>query len=262
MNALIFLSNRLSKIIGNICKILSYPFHAVFPKKRFAIPEFSQAKISSSASKIPRIIWQTNYSNLSTLPVYLNYLFNRLMSLNYDYRYVSTEERLQYVKNNSSAAIFESYQALNDGAAQADLWRLIVLNKEGGVYLDIDANLVWPLSKIIDDNDQAVYIKIKNNTHYTNYFLASAPNNPNLQEAIDIITDKISKRDVEQGVYFMTGPGILNTVLEGKSVISRSHRTTCIQGSFTNEHFQYLDKPRGKWTHKKPSELLKDKKNT
>jgi len=31
------------------------------------------------------------------------------------------------------------------------------------------------------------------------------------------------------------------------------------QGSFTNEHFQYIDKPRGKWTHKKDSELLKNK---
>jgi mannosyltransferase OCH1-like enzyme len=257
MNVLIFLSNRFSKIIGNICKMLSYPFHAIFPKKRFTIPLFSKAKITSNQGKIPRIIWQTNYSNKSTLPVYLNYLFNRLMSLNYDYRYVSTEERLEYIKNNASAAVYESYLELNDGAAQADLWRLIVLNKEGGIYLDIDANLVWPLSKIINDNDQAVYIKIKNNSHYTNYFLASAPNNQELQEAINIITDKISKRDIEQGVYFMTGPGILNTVLEGKSVTSRSHRETCIQGSFTNEHFQYLDKPKGKWTHKKPTDLLK-----
>lgn len=257
MNPFIFLSNRLSKIIGNICKILSYPFHAAFPKKRFTIPEFSKAKISSTASKIPRVIWQTNYSNRSTLPVYLNYIFNRLMSLNYDYRYVSTEERLEYIKHNTSADIFKSYRALNDGAAQADLWRLIVLNNEGGVYMDIDANLVWPLSKIIDDKDQAVYIKIKNNTHYTNYFLASAPNNQELQEAINIITDKISKRDVEKGIYCLTGPGVLNTVLEGKCVTSRSHRATCIQGSFTNEHFQYLDKPKGKWTHKKPSELLR-----
>ncbi|ABM02192.1 glycosyltransferase sugar-binding region containing DXD motif [Psychromonas ingrahamii 37] len=256
MNAFIFLSNRLSKIIGNICKIMSYPFHAVFPKKRFTIPEFSKAKISSTASKIPRVIWQTNYSNRSTLPVYLNYLFNRLMSLNYDYRYVSTEERIEYIKNNASAAVYKSYMILNDGAAQADLWRLVVLNKEGGVYLDIDANFVWPLSKILKDDDQAVYIKIKNNTHFTNYFLACAPNNNELQQAITIICHKIQEKEVDRGVYFLTGPGVLNTVLAGKKVTSRTHRATCIQGSFTNEHFQYLDKPRGKWTHKKPSELL------
>lgn len=259
MNALIFITNRLSKIIGNICKILAYPFHLIFPKKRFAIPFHSKAKITTKKqSIIPRIIWQTNYSNRSTLPVYLNYLFNRLMSLSYEYRYVSTEERLEYIKNNASDEIYSNYRLLNDGAAQADLWRLIVLYNEGGVYLDIDANFVWPLSKMLGNEDGAVYVKVKDNTEFTNYFIASAPNNSDLKNAIDIIVDNIKQRDVKNGVFNMTGPGILNTVLEGKKVTSRSHRYTCVQGSFTNEYFQYLDKPGSKWTHKKLSDLLKD----
>jgi mannosyltransferase OCH1-like enzyme len=32
---------------------------------------------------------------------------------------------------------------------------------------------------------------------------------------------------------------------------------TCIQGSFTNEHFQYIDRPRSKWTHVDNQDLLK-----
>ena len=259
MNPFILLSNRLSKILGNICKILSYPFHFVFPKVRFTIPEFSKAKIQSKTeSKITRTIWQTNYSNRSTLPVYLNYLFNRLMSLNYDYRYVSTEERAIFIKENAAPEVYESYMQLNDGAAQADLWRLVVLNAKGGIYLDIDANFVWPLGKILKDTDEAVYLKIKDMTHFTNYFIASKPNNPLLQKAIEIITDNIKRRDVTGGVYRMTGPLVLNTVLEGQDVTYRGHRDTCIQGSFTNEYFQYLDKHKGKWIHKKHSELLKD----
>ncbi|WP_372880910.1 glycosyltransferase family 32 protein [Psychromonas sp.] len=263
MNALIFITNRLSKIIGNICKILAYPFHMIFPKKRFAIPFYSKAKITTKKqSKIPRIIWQTNYSNRSTLPVYLNYLFNRLMSLSYEYRYVSTEERLEYIKNNTSDEIYNNYRLLNDGAAQADLWRLIVLYNEGGVYLDIDANFVWPLGCILKKDDPAVYIKIKNNTHYTNYFLATAPDNPDFAEAIALVVKNIQQRRTDIGVYGMTGPGVINEVLKGKNPITRSHRETCIQGSFTNEHFQYLDKPGSKWTHKKPSNLLKGKDHT
>lgn len=259
MNIFIFLSNRLSKIIGNICKVLSYPFHFLFPNKRFSIPFFSKKKLPNKASKIPRIIWQTNYSNRSTLPVYLNYLFNRLMSLSYEYRYVSTEERLSYIKTNTSDEIYNNYKQLNDGAAQADLWRLIVLHNEGGVYLDIDANFVWPLSKMIDDEDEALYIRVKKNTEITNYFIASAPGNEDLKRAIDMIINNIKNRDVKDGVYNMTGPGVLNEVLKDKKIKSRSHRYTCIQGSFTNEYFQYLDKPGSKWTHKKLTELLKDK---
>ncbi|HDZ9623487.1 TPA: glycosyl transferase, partial [Vibrio cholerae] len=30
-------------------------------------------------------------------------------------------------------------------------------------------------------------------------------------------------------------------------------------GSFTNEHFQYIDRPRSKWTHIKPDDLVKKK---
>lgn len=259
MNIFIFLSNRMSKIIGNICKILSYLFHFIFPKIRFEIPFKSTAKTRGTQGKIPRILWQTNYSNKSTLPVYLNYLFNRLMSLSYEYRYVSTEQRIEYIKENTTKQIYEAYCQLNDGASQADLWRLLVLYKEGGIYLDIDANLVWPLAYILKDSSPAVYIKIKNNTHYTNYFLATEPNNPHFSEMIDLIVKNIQDKKLDEHVYGMTGPGILNKILNDKKIISRTHRETAIQGSFTNEYFQYLDKPGGKWTHQKASNLLKNK---
>ena len=39
----LLISNGLLRLTGNIVKILSYPFHALFPKKRFTIPEFSPA---------------------------------------------------------------------------------------------------------------------------------------------------------------------------------------------------------------------------
>ncbi|WP_094751582.1 glycosyltransferase family 32 protein [Psychromonas sp. CD1] len=261
MNTFIFISNRLSKIIGNICKILAYPFHFLFPNKRFIIPEFSNVKIKiKNKHKIPKIIWQTNYSNRSTLPVYLNYLFNRLMSLDYEYHYVSTEERLIFIEKHCSDEIFQNFKLLIDGAAQADLWRLIVLYYKGGVYLDIDANFVWPLAKMLNIDADAVYLKIKNNTEFTNYFIATAPNNKNIELMIHLIISNIKNRKIDGGVYNMTGPGVLNAILKNKDVISRIHRETCIQGSFTNEYFQYLDKPGTKWTHKKNSELLKEKK--
>lgn len=124
--SLILISNGLTRLLGNIVKILSYPFHFVFPKKRFTIPKFSPAKCQSKTiNKINKTIWQTNYSNKVTLPIYCNYLFNRLMSLSYDYRYVSTEERLEYIKANADERVVKAYSQLTDGAAQADFWRVL-----------------------------------------------------------------------------------------------------------------------------------------
>jgi len=262
------IANRSIRLIGNLIKVLSYPFHFAFPKLRFTIPEYSPAKIrTNSKSAVTKIIWQTNFSNKSTLPVYLNYLFNRLMSLDYEYRYVSTEAREEYLKSSVSTEVYESYMKLTDGAAQADVWRLAVLHKEGGIYMDIDATLVWPLKRLLSDIKSSLFIKIKKNTEYTNYFLATEPDNPIFKEALELIVDNVmnyAQGERAKGVYDTTGPMVLNRVLEERNVTARESQVTsrdrnhvCIQGTFTNEYFQYMDKPRGKWTHLDPDDLIK-----
>ncbi|WP_303818296.1 glycosyltransferase family 32 protein [Actinobacillus minor] len=253
---LIVVCNGLFRLLGNIVKILSYPFHAVFPKKRFTIPEFSPAKLKSKRTdKITPIIWQTNYSNKVTLPMYCNYLFNRLMSLSYDYRYVSTEEREAYIKQNADERIFNAYSKLTDGAAQADFWRVFTLWKEGGIYIDIDGHLVFPLSQIIQPNDSEVLIKRRDK--YTNFFLACEKGHPIMQQTLEIIVSNIENRRIEGGVFVMTGPDTLNSAIGNQQVNTRRDKITCAQGTFTNEYFQYIDKPRSKWNYKKNEELLK-----
>jgi len=260
MKLIILIINRLEKVIGTIFKILSYLFHFLFPKKRFIIPKFSKPFFKSTKrTKIPKIIWQTNYSNRVSLPVYINYLFNRLMSLDWEYRYVSTEEREKFIKENASERFYNAFKKLNDGAAQADFWRVFVLNTIGGVYLDIDAHFILPLSKMIPTDASEVILMSKK--QYSNYFIASAPKNPHLEKNLEIIVENIEeKRFGKGGVYDLTGPTALNKAIKELPDIpvnSRHYRITCMQGNFTNEYFQYIDKPRGKWTYKKNDDLLK-----
>lgn len=261
MQLLLLICNRLSKLIGNISKVfVSYPFHFLFPKKRFIIPVYSKALFKGKSQKIQKSIWQTNYSNQVSLPIYLNYLFNRLMSLSYDYHYVSTEDRLTFIKDNSDANTIQAYERLNDGAAQADLWRLLVLKHSGGIYMDIDAHLVFPLSGIIKKSDKELFILKDNSNAHTNYFIATEKDHPIMSSAIDIILENINN-DKVLGVFSLTGPvPFSDAILQSNlSINDKSYRYVCVQGSFTNEHFQYIDKPRGKWTHKKPEEILKAK---
>lgn len=253
---LIVIANGLWRLSGNIIKMLSYPFHALFPKKRFTIPTFSPAKsVSNKPSRINKTIWQTNYSNKVTLPVYCNYLVNRLLSRDYDYCYVSTEERAEYIKANADTRTFEAYSKLTDGAAQADFWRIFTLYNEGGIYMDIDGHLVWNLSAIIGEDDSEVVITRRDK--YTNFFLATEKGSPFLKDTLDIIIDNIEQRRIDGGVFNLTGPTTLNMALEGKTVNSRRDKITCAQSTFTNEYFQYMDKKRGKWNHAKNEDLLK-----
>jgi len=261
MAFLLILSNRLSKLIGNITKVfISYPFHFLLPNKRFTIPVYSKALFKGKDQKIQKNIWQTNYSNKVSLPIYLNYLFNRLMSLSYDYHYVSTEDRLTFIKETADTNTIQAYERLNDGAAQADLWRLLTLKHFGGIYMDIDAHLIFPLSGIIKSKDKELFILKGTNNDHTNYFIATEKNHPILSNAIDIILDNINSNKVI-GVFSLTGPvPFSDAITQRKQPINdKSYRHVCVQGSFTNEHFQYIDKPKGKWTHKKPEEILKPK---
>ena len=249
--------NRLCKIFGVLIKAISYLIYFIFPKLRFTIPKVSKSKIESKTNVlVPKIIWQTNYSNIVTLPVYVNYLFNRLMSLDWEYRYISTEDRLEFIRENAPRNYIEAFEQLTDGAAQADFWRLFVLNHSGGVYMDIDAHVVLPLSILIKPEDNELFIKSK--VRYNNYFFATVSDNKHFKNTLDLIVDNIENKRIEGGVYSLTGPMALNQAIGEEKINYKLYKYVCIQGSFTNEHFQYLDKPRGKWTYAKNDDLLKN----
>lgn len=242
----ILLFSRLVKVIANLTKVAGYGFHFAFPDKRFTLPALSPPLWRSRRpSIIPRIIWQTNYADRVTLPVYINYLFNRLMAPTYEYRFMMTEAREAFIRETFPGKIFESYSRLQIGAAQADFWRLLVLYKHGGVYLDIDAHVVWPLGWIVRPQEEEIYVLTKRGD-ISNYFIASKPGNPNLARMIELVCRNIEERR-SNNVYELTGPGVFNRVLDPATTRVRSYRYTCRQGNFTNEHFQYIDKPQGKW---------------
>lgn len=243
----VLLSSRLIKLFANIMKILLHVFHVFFPNKRFTIPSHAKPLFKKkNQSSIPRILWQTNFTNRVTLAIYINYLFNRLLAYDFEYRFMITEDRAEFIKSNYSQEIFDSYSRIQIGAAQADFWRLLVLYKHGGVYMDIDAHLVWPLNSIIKKYETELYI-IARKGDITNYFIASKNDNVNLKKMIDLVFNNIEENTITN-VYELTGPGIFNQVLDIKEVSTISYRYTCNQGNFTNDFFQYIDKAEGKWT--------------
>lgn len=242
---LIVATSRLIKLTANITKVLSYPYHWILPDKRFTLPECAAPLLENSKpSRIPRIIWQTNFTNRVTLPVYLNYLFNRIMAPRFEYRFMITEARREFIAEHYPD-VLPHYDRLQIGAAQADLWRLLVLHKFGGVYLDIDAHQIWPLSRVIGNEREELYVTTRRG-ELSNYFIASVPGNPKLKMLIDQIVKNIEEASLNN-VFHITGPGVFNEILEVDKIPTVSYRHAVNQGSFTNQYFQYIDKVEGKW---------------
>jgi mannosyltransferase OCH1-like enzyme len=245
-NAFRFLVARSTKILGNGTKPISYLFHLLWPHKRFTIPQAAKRLLPlPSNHRIPKILWQTNYTDRVTLAVYLNYLFNRLLSPTYAYRFMDNAACSAFVQRYCSSEIFQAYSKLQIGAAQADLWRILVLREHGGVYLDMDAHLAWPLGRVIDIENTELYL-IHRGGEISNYLIASEAQNPRLDLVVKRILENIGCRS-SNNVFELTGPAVLQRALSGHDVPTAYYAQTCFQGSFTNEFFQYIDHPQGKW---------------
>jgi mannosyltransferase OCH1-like enzyme len=242
-----FLVSRFIKVFANAVKWFCYVFHFFFPKKRFTLPKTARPLFKSKyESVIPRVLWQTNFTDRVTLAVYANYLFNRMLAPTYEYRFLITEDRAEFIRENFSEQIFASYSRLQLGASQADFWRILVLLKKGGVYLDIDGHFVWPLGLIVKPEYPELYISTKRGD-ISNYFIASKKDNAHLESMVKIILRNIDENTLTN-VFALTGPYVFHEVLNDADVNTVSYRYSVHQGNFTNEHFQYIDKPQGKWT--------------
>ena len=247
------LAAPLRRNAGNFAKLLGYLFHAVFPDKRWAVPSRSPAtkKPDMDATPIPRIVWQTNFTDRYTLPLWLNHLHNRRFSRSFEHRYLSDAEMDEYMRAKASPRVRDAFFRLQDGAARADLWRVQALYSEGGAYLDVDATLVRPLERILQGRE-ALYLK--NHEEYTNFFMATVPGNPVYEEFLDEIAGNIERFVPEKGkvktVYYVTGPGALEKVLARHRIDYVPRNRAAVQGAYSNERFQYADRPGSKWKYK------------
>jgi len=236
---------RVLKIVANGLKSVFYLHYKLAPNKRYTIPSSSKPLLRSrKARNIPPILWQTNHTNRVTLAVYANFLFNRLMTPTFEHRYHSDADCNAYIAKHFSGEVFELFDSLQVGAARADFWRVLVLENEGGVYIDFDANMSWFAERFLDADQQDLFLDM--GTEITNYFLASSPGNPTMIEIRRQISENIRENTLTS-VYHMTGPTVVDQVVRQRDVTIRPYRQVATQGQFTNKLFQYADKKGGTW---------------
>jgi len=233
------------KIAANTSKIALHAHLRLFPDVRRDIPFHDPARAQAPSGKIPRIIWQTNHTRRVTLQLYACYLFNRWLSPTCEYRYSDDDACDRFVADNFPGRIADAYERLRVGAARADFWRILVLLKHGGIYLDIDANLTQSPERFLAEDPRDVFIAMKNG-EVTNYFIASAPGNPVLQDVCDRIVANIEADEIKN-VYHLTGPTVLDAAVRAAGARIVSFKEACVQGQFTNKAGQYADKPSGAW---------------
>jgi hypothetical protein len=175
------------------------------------------------------------------------------MTSGWDYRFYTDDMCRTYIGLNYPKRFLESYDAIVPGAFKADLFRLLVLFKDGGIYSDIDVHLDANLDQFITQDlalffPRDVPLDYWPNSNYCiwNGLLGAAPGNPIIAKAIEDVINTISNRidylDIEQSlcrqnrdsaiwklrtlpVLLLTGPCRL-----GMSVNTAIGRTDILQG--------------------------------
>lgn len=261
MNRLSFVARKTTTVFvqftGNFAKVGFYIDSWLRPQKRYIIPSSSPALFRVSAlSAIPRIVWLTNYTNKVTLSVYTNYLFNRLMAPTFEFRFCDDGDCAKFIKDHFSSEIYDRYSRLQIGAAKADFWRILTLIAHGGIYMDLDAALLWPPELFLDSDQSELLVRPKDG-RLTNYFMAAAPGNPVFKAIADRISENIADGSIAS-VFDMTGPAVVHGVASKKPVRVAPYNIVCKQGIFTNKKFQYPDDDTRYWvTAQMQTEIVK-----
>lgn len=240
----------LIQLSGNMLKILFELHYAVYPNKRYRIPPYSPPLLKTNKSIIiPRIVWQTNYTSNVTLPVYVNYLFNRLMLPQFEHYLELEDDCVRFIEENYPKSVLEAYRELDIGASKADLWRILKLFSKGGIYIDIDATIVFPTLSDFATDQKDLFLHDKKGI-FTNHFIASAPHNEILKEIMEKILINI-KAGIKDDVWNCTGPGVLRATESMRDANVDEILICCKQGIFTNRKFQYPDKSTRHWQEAK-----------
>lgn len=161
---------------------------------------------------IPKIIWQTyesDYKNLGpkTLECSLSW---QNQNKDWEYRYVSAQDRETFVLDNFGEEWFNIYKSYKVNVLRATLWRYMCLYVNGGFYSDIDMICKKPINTWLDlDLDFAVS-KEPNNSGLTQMIFASAPQSIFLKNILNDIkniyylnkeTNKVYDNIVDYSIY-------------------------------------------------------------
>ena len=153
---------------------------------------------------IPKTIFQT--WKTQNLPKKVSRLHDKMLKLNPDYQHIIyTDSQMDdYMHSNTDGDLKKVYFKLNNIVAKADLWRYTVLLNEGGIYLDIDSEIVKPLSKLISTNDRAIITAERNKNLFVQWALIFQKGHPILLRTLENIIRAVHQEKFKNDHHSLT----------------------------------------------------------
>jgi len=150
--------------------------------------------------KIVHVAWKSKNILDNQSPLILNGLRN-LIDMNEDWRVeISDDNEIEdYLRSNID---FHDYNLLSDKhiVEKIDVWRLIKILNEGGIYIDLDRLVNKKLNDIINPNVKCV-LPINNDFDFSQDIIISCSNNPIYKEVLDL--NLMRRRSGVNNIYYL-----------------------------------------------------------
>ena len=163
---------------------------------------------------IPKVIYQT--FKTTRIPLLTRFYIWRFLKRNKGYTYVffSDEDVDRFIYRSFDERTYRAYARLQIGAAKADFFRYAILYKRGGIYLDLDSDLIGKLDRELFQDDVAVIAHEGNfQQFFSQWALIYDKGHPFLAEAIRLIVENIESNRYPHDVHAMTGPTVYATAI-------------------------------------------------
>jgi|694.fasta_scaffold03268_9 mannosyltransferase OCH1-like enzyme len=162
--------------------------------------------------KIVHISWVSEDIVDSKNPIVLNGLRN-VIDMNPDWTVkinIDSDVR-KYLRENLSLS---DYALLVDRpfVELCDLWRLIKVYNEGGLYIDIDRYYNIPMHSVIDNDLIQLLLPINGDYDFSQDLICSAPGNPFLRAAIDLNTAR--RRAGSKNTYYLGAQTYMHAITQ------------------------------------------------
>src|SRR5574343_186262 len=169
--------------------------------------------ISFPKKTIPKILYRTSEFEIDKLPPEIFNVLKKTKekAVSYIQVYFDPRGRTQFIKDNFPQFL-KYYRVLNPGAYRADLLRLLLIYKYGGIYNDIGSTYYLNIGTFIENNDELIitkdYVDYVKPVKYgiSNAFIGSHGEHPIIKFFIEWVLRNIQNKYYGVNALDITGP--------------------------------------------------------
>lgn len=170
--------------------------------------------------KIPKVIIQTSKNNNYNSLLHYNSV-QTFLELNpeYEYYFFQDCDCREFIKNNFSTIILDTYDMLHPGAYKADLFRYCYIYIKGGCYFDNKYILRTPLRNIIKPEFTEIYCKDTKDDLMFNAIIMGIPGLKEIKNSIDNVVLNVINNYYGTTSLEPTGPKLFNKYTYNKNIL-------------------------------------------